>query len=1099
MPLTPAKPEPNARGFGGESASDFAVDNYGKSIVPGAANRDAASVVLMGEPRAELVAQAGQGVARDSTSAIARRDSRVVLKVAVLTAIWWATSALFSANSKKVLRGSVTEGVDPFLASAMEVTWTGLFWISFVCVGVGIASYHPPFLPAVLISAMVCNAMFGSRTVLIKKFRQASEKGTMDAEMLNIFLSTCVVGCAVVGCLTLIVTAVHSPDEVVLAFQLAWCSATFLSSIYYFSYNLVSFLALEYVTAPSHALLKAGKGLTVLVSAGLFLDEDYSTLQWFGLYLAKLGVTLFSHSKEYTSKKVGTSMQYWTSAAQRASGTSLLAGLSFLAFHGLRDGGMDVVASKVSTAGTWSTSSESQLELPDQDPWFACLSSVRDQQYTSLEEVFARGDIRDSGILVADSTPDRDYESLAAEQGFWSLVRDLGKSSRSVARCQVVEAATARFPTCDETVFSKHKLLLSLGGEDATDRRRRGSLHGQLKLVEFALRHNMTFLAMPRSLVKTKKDRIRRDAVLLREIITSTIGLEKSGRKIIFTWRSRASLELAVQHFHFVDNRFVPDTTLHLAPLVPSKTFASASLGPVDLVFLWQVGARDGLSSERSFTEEWIQEHLNALPDGRGQGVSFRLLDRESMASLDSKITLTFDAELALAQTAAVIASGKVIVSDRLGWSLLALLARKPHVIVGDGPRDRACDAMRMCGVEMRWGERRWFSAGDDEWIMNVPPLGDSITKGEVVEWTKSVGDYCFEDDEIATMETDKVTFPVRVEKPGEIVEIFVEVDSEVKVGEPLVKFKKADAPGGGKPPAKEEEAAPASEPSKPEPSKAESAPAPSAPSSSSSKPSSSPAPKQSSGQSSGSPASNPVPGTTKQASRTEKRVKISPMRRKIAERLVEAQGTAALLTTFNEVDMSGLMKMRKTYKDQFEKVHGVKLGFMSAFVAASTKALLEIPAVNGVIDDKEIVYRDYVDISVAVSAPRGLVVPVLRNCQDMNFADIERTIGEFAAKAREDKLTMEEMAGGTFTITNGGVFGSLFSTPMLNMPQSAILGMHGVKERPVTVNGEIVSRPMMYIALTYDHRLIDGRESVTFLKSIKEKIEDPERLLLGL
>lgn len=387
--------------------------------------------------------------------------------------------------------------------------------------------------------------------------------------------------------------------------------------------------------------------------------------------------------------------------------------------------------------------------------------------------------------------------------------------------------------------------------------------------------------------------------------------------------------------------------------------------------------------------------------------------------------------------------------------------------------------------------ERRWFSADADEWVMNVPPLGDSITKGEVVEWTKSVGDYCFEDDEIATMETDKVTFPVRVEKPGEIVEIYVEVDSEVKVGEPLVKFKKADAPGGGAPKAaaakEEAPAAPAATPAAaaPEaPKAAAPAPAKEAPK----------APQQPKGES-----TTQVPGTAHQGARTEKRVKMSPMRRKIAERLVDAQSTAALLTTFNEVDMSKLMNLRKKYKDQFEKVHGVKLGFMSAFVAAATKALQEVPAVNAVIDEKEIVYRDYVDISVAVSAPRGLVVPVIRNCQDMNFADIERTIGEFAVKARADKLTMEEMAGGTFTITNGGVFGSLFSTPMLNMPQSAILGMHGVKDRAVVVDGQVVSRPMMYIALTYDHRLIDGRESVTFLKSIKEKIEDPERLILGL
>jgi 2-oxoglutarate dehydrogenase E2 component (dihydrolipoamide succinyltransferase) len=194
-------------------------------------------------------------------------------------------------------------------------------------------------------------------------------------------------------------------------------------------------------------------------------------------------------------------------------------------------------------------------------------------------------------------------------------------------------------------------------------------------------------------------------------------------------------------------------------------------------------------------------------------------------------------------------------------------------------------------------------------------------------------------------------------------------------------------------------------------------------------------------------------------------------------------------------------MEMRSKHKEEFEKKHGVKLGFMSAFVKASTAALQEIPAINGVIDDatKEIVYRDYVDISVAVASPAGLVVPVLRNCEDMTFADVEKTIGMYGRKAKEGTMSLEEMTGGTFTISNGGVFGSLFGTPIINIPQSAILGMHATKMRPMVVNGQVVARPMMYMALTYDHRLIDGREAVTFLKSIQSKIEDPSRLLLEI
>lgn len=224
-------------------------------------------------------------------------------------------------------------------------------------------------------------------------------------------------------------------------------------------------------------------------------------------------------------------------------------------------------------------------------------------------------------------------------------------------------------------------------------------------------------------------------------------------------------------------------------------------------------------------------------------------------------------------------------------------------------------------------------------------------------------------------------------------------------------------------------------------------------------------------------------------------------MRQTVARRLKESQGTYAMLTTFQECDMGNLIALRTKYKDEFEKVHGCRLGFMSAFVKASSAALQEVPAVNAVIDDatQEVVYKDYCDISVAVASPKGLVVPVLRNTEAMSFKDVEESIAGYAAKAKNNSLAMEDMAGGTFTISNGGVFGSLYGTPIINMPQSAILGMHATKMRPMVVDGAVVPRPMMYLALTYDHRLIDGREAVTFLKSIATKIEDPQRLLLEL
>jgi len=223
--------------------------------------------------------------------------------------------------------------------------------------------------------------------------------------------------------------------------------------------------------------------------------------------------------------------------------------------------------------------------------------------------------------------------------------------------------------------------------------------------------------------------------------------------------------------------------------------------------------------------------------------------------------------------------------------------------------------------------------------------------------------------------------------------------------------------------------------------------------------------------------------------------------RQRIAQRLKDSQNTAALLTTFNEIDMSDLMELRNKYKEPFHKKHGYKLGFMSAFAKASANALTNSPAVNGVIDDvtQEIVYRDYVDISIAVATPKGLVVPVLRNVEGMNYFDIEKGISELGTKARDGALAIEDMEGGTFTISNGGVFKSLFGTPIVNPPQSAILGMHGVFDRPVAINGKVEIRPMMYVALTYDHRIVDGRDAVTFLRNIKDCVEDPRQLLLNL
>lgn len=360
-----------------------------------------------------------------------------------------------------------------------------------------------------------------------------------------------------------------------------------------------------------------------------------------------------------------------------------------------------------------------------------------------------------------------------------------------------------------------------------------------------------------------------------------------------------------------------------------------------------------------------------------------------------------------------------------------------------------------------------------------VPSMGESITEGSIAAILKQPGDYVQDDDVIAQIETDKVTIDVKYTEGqgGTIKEMLVKEEDSVTVGQAMAIV----AVGEGQPaaPKAEVEAAPAAA-APPLKAEAKAAPAPSKPAAA--MPQAAPeAPKPSAGK------------------RIERRVKMTRLRMRVADRLKGAQNTYAMLTTFNEVDMTGLMQLRQQYKDAFLEQHGVKLGFMSAFIKASVDALKRVPAVNAVIDGDEIIYRDYCDISIAVATPKGLVVPVLRDVDSMNFADVEKTIGTLGRKARDGLLSIDEMAGGTFTISNGGVYGSVLSTPIINPPQSAILGMHAIINRPMVVGGEIKARPMMNIALTYDHRLIDGREAVTFLKRVKEVVEDPQRLLLDV
>jgi 2-oxoglutarate dehydrogenase E2 component (dihydrolipoamide succinyltransferase) len=401
-----------------------------------------------------------------------------------------------------------------------------------------------------------------------------------------------------------------------------------------------------------------------------------------------------------------------------------------------------------------------------------------------------------------------------------------------------------------------------------------------------------------------------------------------------------------------------------------------------------------------------------------------------------------------------------------------------------------------------------------------VPTMGESVSEATVAKWFKQVGDAVKQDEPVAELETDKVTLEVNAPVAGVLKEIKAAQGSTVEVGALLGSIEEGAAGKEAAAPAKKAE--PAKEaPKKEEPAKA-AAPAPAPAQTGSATDKSGPAARKIADEKGVNLAD--IQGTGKDGRATkgdvleaavapkstgskapqtgggrEERVKMTKLRLTIAKRLKDSQNTAAILTTFNEIDMSNVIALRSEYKDAFEKKHGVRLGFMGFFVKAAVAALQEVPEVNAHIDGEEIVYKKYYDIGVAVGGANGLVVPVVRGADQLSIAEIEAEITRLAQKAKEGTLAMSDMTGGTFTVSNGGVYGSLMSTPIINPPQSAILGMHKTEERPIAVKGQVVIRPMMYVAVSYDHRIIDGRESVTFLVKIKEAIEDPRRLLLGL
>ena len=403
---------------------------------------------------------------------------------------------------------------------------------------------------------------------------------------------------------------------------------------------------------------------------------------------------------------------------------------------------------------------------------------------------------------------------------------------------------------------------------------------------------------------------------------------------------------------------------------------------------------------------------------------------------------------------------------------------------------------------------------------LKIPVIGESVTEVTLSSWLKKDGDYVAEGEAVCEIESDKASMELPAPSAG-VLKIMAEAGSELKIGAKIGELDTSAAkPAAAAPKAEAKADAPKAEAAAPAATQASTKeinhPSPAArkildekgvPASevkgsgkdgritkddavNASAPAAKPA---------AAPAATATRAPSAPGSRNVRPEKMTRLRKTIASKLVEAKNTTAMLTTFNEVDMYELMNLRKKYKDAFTKKHGVGLGFMSLFTKAVTVALKDWPAVNAQLNGEEIIYHDYADIGIAVSTPKGLVVPVVRNAESLSLAEIEKEILALATKARDGKITIEEMQGGTFSITNGGVFGSMLSTPILNIPQSAILGMHNIIERPVAINGQVVIRPMMYLALSYDHRIIDGRESVSFLKQVKELLEDPSRLILDV
>lgn len=606
---------------------------------------------------------------------------------------------------------------------SQEATTLGLSFMGLVCIGVAIASYHPPFVYTVLLAAAACNLMFGARTVYIKELRSSQQNEGMYS-MINIFFMTCIIGCLVTGVFSFMVFIALDSGAQMAAVSAACSKSALVSSLFYFVYNLVSFLALDLVSTPTHTLLKSGKGLTVLVMAGFFLKEEYSVLQWFGLYVAMLGVTLFSHSKSTSSTEIGA---YVREAGFRVLALSLTTVTFFAVSRFLDQADMSTITGM--DASTVYVEPESSLLSPggvdnmagkqykpessyltpyerrgDAAAWLTCLGAIQELQYDLLEDIFQIKEVRDNRVLYLDPAHHTNFGDNALAEGVHQFLGRMGYGSSTTTQCRLHQASNV-LPNCKEVNLDNHFLAVWHPGGNFGDLWYTNQVK-RIESFEYLLARNMTVVSFPQSYEYGNKETEKSDALKLQGYIEKTVGLERAKEKVILLWRSQRSLDKASQAFPFVQHRLVPDMAFALRPMLPRRKFLGGPKEQVDILFIWRTD-KEGLNRKQR-NSNWVNDALSTMEGG--ESITFKIVDwpdtnkfAPASGSGHIKNACDKDFERTFSSNQALISHGKVVISDRLHGTIVSLLHRIPHIALENtygkvrATRDAAFAAHEAC------------------------------------------------------------------------------------------------------------------------------------------------------------------------------------------------------------------------------------------------------------------------------------------------------------------------------------------------------------------------------------------------------------------